>query len=144
MQSAISLLDSFLAVRKRAAALLAVGFASAAVAVLYFADPLEQLAWLRCPVNLTTGLYCPGCGSLRAVHALLHGDIVAALHSNLLAVVFLPVLVGFGIRSFVYAMKDRSPAIGTPPFVAWSVFWIVILFTVLRNLPFELTRALRP
>jgi hypothetical protein len=46
-----------------------------------------------------TGLYCPLCGSQRAVAALLHGDFSASLRNNMLFVLALPLF----IYSFVIA-----------------------------------------
>ena len=40
-----------------------------------------------------SGIYCPGCGGLRAVNDLTDGDVGAAASSNLLFVVLLPLLV---------------------------------------------------
>ena len=38
------------------------------------------------------GFYCPGCGGLRAVHDLTHGDVGAALSSNILVTLLIPVV----------------------------------------------------
>jgi len=35
-----------------------------------------------CPFRRLTGFSCPGCGSQRAIHQLLHGDILAAFRYN--------------------------------------------------------------
>ena len=44
-----------------------------------------------CPTKIFTGLDCPFCGSLRATHDLLHGDVVGALSLNAVTVlVILP------------------------------------------------------
>jgi hypothetical protein len=112
--------------------------------ILYWVNPLQQLAWLRCPVNLLTGLYCPGCGSLRAIHVLLHGDLLAAISNNLLAVIALPVLLGIGIRDIANNLQGRTTPTRIPPLAAWSVFWIVIGFAIVRNLPIEALYFLRP
>ena len=117
---------------------------AASVTFLYFINPLQQLNWLRCPVNLMTGYYCPGCGSLRAVHALLHGDLLAAVSYNLLAVAALPVLLYFGIRCVVYSSLGRSDPTRISPVRAWTIFWIIIAFTVVRNLHFEPFTFLKP
>lgn len=51
--------------------------------MLLFFDP-SKTAWVpKCPIWLTTGLYCPGCGSQRAAHALLMGHWGEAFHYNL-------------------------------------------------------------
>lgn len=130
--------------RGRVKALCGALFVVIASLILLFVNPLEQLAWLRCPVNLTTGLYCPGCGSLRAIHALLNGDLLSALSYNLLTVAVLPVLLVVGIQSLLRALQGRSSTIQVRPLVAWSVFGIVIVFTILRNLPFDSLRCLHP
>ncbi len=41
-------------------------------------DPFRPMA-VGCPIRAMTGGFCPGCGSTRAVHALLHGDVVGSL-----------------------------------------------------------------
>ena len=46
----------------------------------------------KCPFLTITGLECPGCGSQRAAHSLLRGDLAAAFSYNPLAVVLLPYL----------------------------------------------------
>ena len=111
---------------------------------LYLVNPLQQLGWLRCPVNLMTGFYCPGCGSLRAIHALLNGDLLSAVSNNLLAVIALPVLFGFGIRGIVNNLKGKTSSTPASPAAAWLVFWTVIGFAVIRNLPFAAMHFLRP
>jgi len=52
---------------------------------LYFRyDPINNFLFPKCPLYATTGVYCPGCGSQRATHSLLHFDIVGIFKSNLL------------------------------------------------------------
>src|SRR6266513_4699752 len=60
--------------------------------ILFFFSPSQYPFYPRCPLHAMTGLHCPGCGSLRAVHSLLHGDIGAALHFNALLILSLPFL----------------------------------------------------
>ena len=62
-----------------------------ALGVVYFAfDPTSSHLFPRCPFLTLTGLRCPGCGSQRALHSLLHGEIVRAAHYNLLLTLSLP------------------------------------------------------
>ena len=59
---------------------------------LHLRDPHEQGAWGLCPFHAMTGLWCPGCGSLRAVNDLTNGDLLGALSSNLVLVLALPLV----------------------------------------------------
>ena len=58
------------------------GVMLAAAGVLFVFDPAVTVWFPSCPLNTLTGWLCPFCGSLRAVHALLHGHIEAALRFN--------------------------------------------------------------
>jgi len=69
----------------------AVGAAGVA-ARLALVDPAEPGHYPGCPILAVTGMYCPGCGGLRALHDLTHGDLVAALSSNLVVTSAVPML----------------------------------------------------
>lgn len=72
---------------------LLVGAAGAsAAALLHLRDPHAADAYGYCPFLWLTGHPCPGCGGLRAVNDLTNGDLVGAVSSNLLAVVFVATL----------------------------------------------------
>ncbi|MDZ4828305.1 MAG: DUF2752 domain-containing protein [Actinomycetota bacterium] len=112
-----------------------IGVAAAAV-VLRVGDPAAG-GFPRCPFHAATGLYCPGCGSQRGLHALLTGDIPAAFGYNAFMVLALPFLfyvyVSWAARSF------DGPALPTmhPPVWFLKVLPpLVMAFWVTRNLPF--------
>ncbi len=70
-----------------------VGIAGVAAAtLLHVRDPSVDGSYGSCPFLELTGRPCPGCGGLRAVSALTHGDVVGALNSNALAVALVAVL----------------------------------------------------
>lgn len=69
-----------MAARKTPAVL--TGITLAAVGLLFVFDPAVTAWFPSCPLNALTGWLCPFCGSLRAAHALLRGNLVAALHFN--------------------------------------------------------------
>lgn len=48
--------------------------------------------WPRCPWRVLTGWACPGCGTIRSVHAALHGKWMLAFRLNPFLVYLLPVL----------------------------------------------------
>ncbi|MDE6333631.1 MAG: DUF2752 domain-containing protein [Muribaculaceae bacterium] len=77
--------------------------------VIYLAlyDPTVAPA-PRCWFNALTGLQCPGCGSQRAMHALLHGHICEAWHYNAAMFFALPLCVIYAVpprrlHSFLYS-----------------------------------------
>lgn len=66
--------------------------AIATLAFLFFLDPEKSSAFLPCPFHWLTGLECPGCGSQRAMHDLLHGRIGEAFGHNAALVCAIPIL----------------------------------------------------
>ena len=125
--------------------LLAAGVLAASVA-LHLRDPHQQGSWGLCPWLLLTGTHCPGCGGLRAVNDLTHGDVVAAASSNLLLVAGLPALVALWLRSLVH--RWHGIARPWPPhrvnLAATLAVGTVVVFTVARNLPVDALRWLAP
>jgi hypothetical protein len=117
------------------ATLLGVGAAFGYVAVV---DPGEPGHYPVCPLLRYTGLYCPGCGGLRAAHAVAHGDLVAALGANALAVVFFAVFACGWTVWLIAAVRGRPPRLpmpaGSRPW--WLLGAVLAAFTVVRNLPF--------
>ncbi len=88
-----------------------------------------------CPFHAATGLYCPLCGSLRGLGDLAHGHVMAALGSNLLLVVTLP-LLAWGAVSLVGVGVGEVRGPWTISARAWVVLGVgALVYTVLRNLP---------
>lgn len=79
----------------------------ATVAALHLRDPHQQGSWGFCPFRLLTGLPCPGCGSLRAVNNLTHGDVTAALSSNAVTVVLLGAAVALWLAWLVRSARQQ-------------------------------------
>src|SRR5882724_8290263 len=86
---------------------LTVLLAAAASLLLFFFEPGRYAFYPRCLFHQTTGLLCPGCGSLRAMHELLHGHVIAAVHLNALFVICIPPVCWVAARSFVRRLKDQ-------------------------------------
>jgi hypothetical protein len=82
-----------------------------------------------CPFRLLTGLNCPGCGALRMIHDVLHGDLAAAINDNAIVLVGIPLLAGWAL---LRRRRGKLPV--TLP--AAAVVAITLLgWTVVRNLP---------
>ena len=108
----------------------------AAVAIIVTVDPEQPGHYPTCPFLSATGWWCPGCGSLRAVHALAHGDVGTALDRNVLTVLAVPALViawAAWLRRAVTG-RPRSPW-AAPPIALWGLLATVVAFWVLRNIP---------
>jgi len=89
-----------------------------------------------CPFHAVTGWWCPGCGTTRALHALLHGHLGVAVHDNVAFVMVLPLLV----YSYLAWLRPRSrwrPFV-LGPWMTWGALTGLVVFGVLRNLePFR-------
>jgi len=112
---------------------LAIG-AGIGVVVLFVIDPARMAIFPPCPFHEMTGFDCPGCGSTRALHQLLHGHVMAALHYNAMLVLSLPLAAGIGLRAW---LRRGTPQ--TTPLIRLSWLWIFlgawVVFAVLRDLP---------
>jgi|SRR5215208_1651338 hypothetical protein len=114
-------------------------------AVLYRVDPSESDFYPPCPFHAVTGLYCPGCGTTRALHQLLHGHLGEAFGLNPLMILMLPYL-GYSLLSYVmFSLRDRAlPNLLTSPFWGWLAFWTILIYGVLRNIPYPPFSLLAP
>ena len=95
-------------------------------------DPSRTHAPL-CPLHALTGLWCPLCGGLRAVHALSRGHVQSAVHDNAMLVLALPVIVVLWAQ---WAARTRSGRARRrwPRGATLAVIATLAAFTVLRNL----------
>ncbi|MFY9947795.1 MAG: DUF2752 domain-containing protein [Candidatus Sulfotelmatobacter sp.] len=113
-----------------------VAVAAAATVTLDFFDPATSGLFPPCPLHYLTGWYCPGCGSLRALHQLLHGNLSAAWALNPLTVLLLPFLV-YGLTS--HAINEIHGRHLPQPFLpaAWirALCAVIVLFGIARNIP---------
>lgn len=103
-------------------------------AVLAVVDPNQPGRYPLCPFRAVTGLDCPGCGTLRAIHALTGGDLARAAEHNLLTVVLLPVLTVAWLR-WLGASLGRGRSWALPPAVTYGIVGVIAAFWIVRNLP---------
>jgi Protein of unknown function (DUF2752) len=131
--------------RRNAMMMALVVLATSGAVLLRLLDPAHSLVFPPCPLHYFTGLYCPGCGSLRAMHALLHGDLRQAIAMNALTVILLP-FIGYGLVSEIYRHLRGRPIVGTrlPANWIWALFAVIVLFGIARNLPFHPFDLLAP
>jgi hypothetical protein len=102
---------------------------AAALVMLYFFAPTEHRFYPRCVFHSVTGLACPGCGSLRAVHSLLHGEFASAFRLNPLLIVLLP------LAATMWVFRREAVLGNVRPIWIWLLVSLIVVFAVLRNLP---------
>lgn len=98
-------------------------------------DPHQPGHYPLCPTYAVAGIYCPGCGMLRATHDLLHLDLVGAFSRNVLA---LPLYVGCALlfaRWVLARWQGRTLRWDPPTWMPWALAAAFVAFTVARNIP---------
>jgi hypothetical protein len=103
-------------------------------AVLFWFDPSRYAFYPACQFHRVTGWLCPGCGSLRALHQLLHGHLVTAFRYNPMLITLLPFLAWYGAR-YLRQKGSGEPAMLLRPWWLWVVLGIGLAFGILRNVP---------
>jgi len=121
--------------------------AAVGVMLLRVFDPATSQIFPPCPVWYLTGWYCPGCGSLRAIHQLLHGNLQGAWAMNPLTMILLP-FICYGLVSYaVIAIRGqghRLPGLFLPAVWIRALCALIVLYGIARNLPFHPLNLLAP
>ena len=108
------------------------------IAFLYFSiNPSEIGFFPKCPLYSTTGVYCPGCGSQRAMHDILHLNIKGVIGHNLLFLLgLLIVIYHFIIEGITLFSKTKVNNILYHPKTPIILLIIIIIYWILRNIPY--------
>ena len=81
-----------------------------AAAIYFVFDPsVPGNFFPKCVFRVLTGWKCPGCGTQRALHAMLHGDLAGMFHYN----AALPVAGGL-VAAYLLAEAKRD---------SWPHYW---------------------
>jgi len=109
-------------------------------------NPAQHSFFIPCPFNYMTGYHCPGCGSQRAIHQLLHLNVLKALGLNPFLVLSVPIIVyGLGIQiwNFIFETQFRFKLFYSNVFI-YGYFGFALMYWVLRNLPYYPFNLLAP
>lgn len=120
-----------------------------AAVLLAFTNPVDVLGGGGCPTRRFAGVYCPGCGSLRATHQLLQGHAALAWrHNPLLVAVGLPCAAWLALSygaALITGRPGRSIVTKHPPaWLLWSAAALLIGWGVVRNIPLAALDWTRP
>ncbi len=121
------------------------GILVSALLVIFVFDPAQSHVFPPCPFKKLTGLYCPGCGSLRAVHRILHGRFLAAFRLNPLMVIFsfimVSIFVGLRLKGKI---AERLRRLLSGASIGWIALVVIVIYWFCRNIPFYPFTLLRP
>lgn len=115
---------------------LAAGLAAAVCGYVAEVDPGVSGHYPTCPFLAVTGYYCPGCGTLRAIHALTHGHLGQAFGYNALSMTMVPVLAYWWVTWVIRAVRGQPRPEPKHPRLIWGLAAVIMVFWVVRNLPF--------
>ena len=109
----------------------------AGAAYLFLFEPGKTGFFPVCLFRLCTGFTCPGCGSTRAMHQLLHGHVLAAFMLNPLFLLAIPFLLYALVRYSVVVMRGGVPRQNMlPASFIYALFFVILSFWIFRNTPF--------
>lgn len=114
---------------------LGIGFGILIIGVIYFLIDPAKVKMPECPFYALTNLFCPGCGSQRGLHALLHGRVITAFGYNPLMVIS---LVFFILEAGIWILNKRGAqirALSVRRNTPMIVLVITLIFWALRNIP---------
>ena len=103
-------------------------------AVIYYVYDPATTPFPRCPFLVLTGWECPGCGSQRAIHSLLHLDFAAAWRYNAMLVLSIPYVVLLVVAEWLGRRRQsRLYRVLNSEVLIWSYFVLVVAWWILRN-----------
>jgi hypothetical protein len=106
-------------------------------AYLFWFEPGKSGFFPICLFRFLTGFTCPGCGTTRAMHQILHGDFLTAFTLNPLFLLAIPFLLFALVRYSVVVLRGGVPRPNSlPAAYIYALFFIVLSFWIFRNTPF--------
>ena len=102
--------------------------------VLFFLEPGKSPLLPGCLFRTLTGFTCPGCGTTRALHQLVHGNLSSAFQFNPLLILSLPFLL-YALLRYTNAVVRGQPINrnSLPAGYIWAIFGIMLFFWIFRN-----------
>lgn len=114
-----------------------IGFFILGGGIYYFYqnDPAQsETVFILCVTKNISGIDCPGCGSQRAFHELLHGNFIKAAKLNLTIYFFTPLLLFLFLKTALKPFRIDLPDLLITTKRLMLILFFLLLFTVLRNL----------
>lgn len=91
---------------------------------------------IPCVFNKLTGLACPGCGITHALYKLISLDFIGAIKENLGITALIIIWLVYALIYLIFRFPSMKKNGKTFNAVIWSCVVLLILFAIIRNLPF--------
>ncbi|CAM4152075.1 hypothetical protein MB901379_00612 [Mycobacterium basiliense] len=106
-------------------------------AAIWVGDPTTPSGPLPvCPTKALLGIDCPGCGSLRMLYSLMHGNLLAAARFNALGLAAVVLLVwAYFVWSYGRLVGRRMRGWQRNRWAAVATLSLVLVWFVVRNIP---------
>ncbi len=109
----------------------------AGAAYLFVFEPGKTGFFPICFFRFLTGFTCPGCGTTRAFHQIVHGHFLTAFTLNPLFMIAIPFLLFAFLRYTVTVLRGGVPRPNALPApYIYAIFFVVLSFWIFRNTPF--------
>lgn len=102
--------------------------------IYYLFNPANFSIFPKCPFLLVTGFKCPGCGSQRAIHSLLHFNLTEACKYNILLLLSLPYIVTLTYYELTKVKHRRLYSLLHKPILVWGYIFVVNIWWIIRNI----------
>ena len=112
--------------------------------VLLLGHPSSYSMMPKCPFYIATGLYCPGCGSLRATHYLLRGNVSQSLRNHPLMIPLLVCILFFYGKRLYEFRKGRNVIFKGELTLVTVILAVFVIFFIVRNIPYPVLDWTRP
>jgi Protein of unknown function (DUF2752) len=90
-----------------------------------------------CPTKALLGIDCPGCGTLRMLYSLMHGDLLGAARFNALGLVAVALLIwAYGVWAYGHLTGRRIASWQHHRWAAAVTLSLISVWFVVRNIPF--------
>lgn len=130
---------------RRVLALMTLLLAAAALMALAIRDPRSYGLGPLCPSLRFAGVHCPGCGSMRATHDLMHGEVGSAFRNNpALPLLGVPVAAWWMVSTIMLIVAGRRPSLRVPVWTGFVIAAALVAWGFARNLPGQRFDMLRP
>ena len=106
-----------------------------AISFYFLWNPSQYNFYPKCPLYSITGMYCPGCGSQRAIHQIINGNIIEGIRFNYLLLLLFLVLLYQSMHFVISKLSKKTFSnILHQPITTELILVLVIVFWIFRNI----------